>query len=60
MRRREKEEDASLRRLNDQLQAMIREGKEALGTKFEVDDFEDDEDGPDEGIGMDLDEEYHR
>ena len=35
-RRMEREEDASLRRLNEQLQAMIREGKQALGTRVEV------------------------
>ena len=38
MRRRELEEDANLRRLNQQLKAMIREGREALGTKIEVQD----------------------
>lgn len=37
-RRREREEDASIQRLNQQLKAMIKEGKEALGTKIEVDD----------------------
>ena len=36
MRKREMEEDANLTRLNQQLKAMIKEGKEALGTKFEV------------------------
>ncbi|KAI1939178.1 hypothetical protein LOZ53_002007 [Ophidiomyces ophidiicola] len=36
IRRREKEEDASIRRLNQQLKAMIREGKQALETKVEV------------------------
>ena len=36
MRRRELEEDANLKRLNQQLKTMIREGKEALGTKVEV------------------------
>ena len=36
MRRRELEEDANLKRFNQQLKAMIKEGKEALGTKFEV------------------------
>lgn len=41
IRRREKEEDASIRRLNQQLKAMIREGKEALGTKIEIDDTMD-------------------
>lgn len=36
IRRRKLEEDANLRRFNRQLEAMIKEGKEALGTKFEV------------------------
>ncbi|KAL4874610.1 CoA binding domain-containing protein [Aspergillus karnatakaensis] len=43
-RKMEREEDASLRRLNRQLQAMIQEGKQALGTRVEVDmdmDMED-------------------
>lgn len=40
MRRKEREEDASIQRLNKQLQAMIREGKEALGTTVEVGDLE--------------------
>ncbi|CAG8073931.1 unnamed protein product [Penicillium salamii] len=40
MRRKEREEDASIQRLNKQLQAMIREGKEALGTTVEVDDYD--------------------
>lgn len=40
-RRREREEDASIQRLNDQLRAMIREGKEALGSRVEVDDSMD-------------------
>ncbi|KAL4863730.1 hypothetical protein BDV12DRAFT_177141 [Aspergillus spectabilis] len=39
-RRQEREEDASLRRLNRQLQAMIQEGKQALGTRVEVDDVD--------------------
>ncbi|MCJ1366899.1 hypothetical protein MMC16_006030 [Acarospora aff. strigata] len=38
VRKREVEDDASIKRLNRQLKAMIREGKEALGTKFDVDD----------------------
>ncbi|KAF5860399.1 hypothetical protein ETB97_001618 [Aspergillus alliaceus] len=42
MRRMEQEEDASLARLNRQLQAMIKEGKQALGTRVEVDDFMED------------------
>lgn len=41
IRRKEREEDASMRRLNNQLKAMIKEGKEALGTKIEVDDSMD-------------------
>ncbi|KKZ60878.1 hypothetical protein EMCG_04469 [[Emmonsia] crescens] len=36
--RREREEDASIRRLNQQLKAMIKEGKEALGTTVEIED----------------------
>ena len=44
LRRRELEEDANLKRLNLQLKAMIKEGKEALGTKFEVQEEPIDED----------------
>lgn len=40
IRRREREEDASIKRLNRQLQAMIREGKEALGATVKVDDLD--------------------
>lgn len=40
--REERQQDASLRKLNDQLRAMIREGKAALGTKVEVELDEDD------------------
>lgn len=40
MRRKEREEDASIQRLNKQLQDMIRQGKEALGTTVEVDDID--------------------
>lgn len=36
MRKRELKDDAHLNRFNEQLKAMIKEGKEALGTKFEV------------------------
>lgn len=39
-RRREREEDASLQRLNKQLQSMIQEGRQALGTRVEVDDMD--------------------
>ncbi|KAI9042913.1 uncharacterized protein KD926_004979 [Aspergillus affinis] len=38
-RRIEREEDASISRLNRQLQAMIKEGQQALGTRVEVDDY---------------------
>jgi len=48
MRKRELEEDANLKRFNNQLQAMIREGKQALRTKFEVED-DGDEEAVDEG-----------
>ncbi len=41
IRKRELEEDANLKRFNQQLKAMIREGKEALGTKIEVVDDSD-------------------
>ncbi len=40
-RKEEREQDESLRRLDRQLKDLIREGKEALGTKIEV-DIEDD------------------
>ena len=43
MRKRELEEDANLKRFNQQLKAMIKEGKEALGTKFEVEEAEGNE-----------------
>ncbi|KAL8927551.1 MAG: hypothetical protein Q9208_002356 [Pyrenodesmia sp. 3 TL-2023] len=41
IRRREIEEDANLKRFNQQLKAMIREGKEALRTTVEVEDETD-------------------
>lgn len=40
LRRKERQEDASIRRLNKQLQNMIREGKEALGTTVDVGDLD--------------------
>ncbi|KAH8691594.1 hypothetical protein BGW36DRAFT_54830 [Talaromyces proteolyticus] len=43
-RRREREEDASFQKMNDQLKALIREGREALGSRVEVDEMDlDDE-----------------
>lgn len=41
IKRREMEDEAHLMRFNQQLKAMIKEGKEALGTKFEVEETED-------------------
>jgi hypothetical protein len=38
VRQKEKKIDSSMRRLNSQLEDMIREGKEALGTRIEVRD----------------------
>ncbi|RJE27013.1 hypothetical protein PHISCL_00598 [Aspergillus sclerotialis] len=40
LRRRERQEDASLQRLNSQLETMIKEGKAALGTRVEVDELD--------------------
>jgi hypothetical protein len=40
-RKEEREQDESIRRLDRQLKDLIREGKEALGTKIEV-EIEDD------------------
>lgn len=45
--------DASIHRFNRQLKAMIREGREALGTRFEVED-ELDDDGLEAGIKVDY------
>lgn len=50
MRREEKKTDASIKRLNQQLKAMIREGKEALASNVEVVDDEDDKQMEDEGF----------
>jgi hypothetical protein len=41
--KREKQEDASLRRMTQQLDALIKQGREALGTKVEIEDDEDEE-----------------
>lgn len=41
IKREEQEADESIRRFNAQLQAMIREGKEALGTRIEVDEVDE-------------------
>lgn len=44
VRREELEEDARLRRMSSQMSAMLKEAKEALGSKFEAEDYGDDED----------------
>ena len=44
LRKRELQDDANLKRLNQQLKAMIKEGREALGSKFEVQDEPTEED----------------
>ncbi|KAI9709865.1 MAG: hypothetical protein M1812_007573 [Candelaria pacifica] len=48
LRKGEKETDASMRKLNQQLKLMIREGKEALGSKVEVEELQMDVDGLDD------------
>jgi hypothetical protein len=50
MRRKEAKEDESIRRLNEQLKAMIKEGKQALGSRVEV------MDGGDADEDIDCDE----
>jgi hypothetical protein len=49
IRRKERKEDENLQRLNRQLQDMIKEGKEALGTKIEIEDDPDEDEGYEEG-----------
>lgn len=48
VRREEIEEDARMRRMSSQMSAMLREAKEALGSKFEVEDVYDDDAGYDD------------
>jgi hypothetical protein len=43
VRREEIEEDARMRRMSSQMSAMLREAKEALGSKFEIEDEYDDD-----------------
>ncbi|KAF1843507.1 uncharacterized protein K460DRAFT_368403 [Cucurbitaria berberidis CBS 394.84] len=45
VRREELEEDARVRRMSSQMSAMLREAREALGSKFEVEEFDDDDHG---------------
>lgn len=49
VRREEMEEDARMRRMSSQMSAMLREAKEALGSKFEVEDVYDDDDSYGDG-----------
>jgi hypothetical protein len=48
IRRKERRDDESMQRLNQQLQDMIKEGKAALGTRIEIEEGEE-EDDDDEG-----------
>lgn len=52
VRREEMEEDARMRRMSSQMSAMLREAKEALGSKFEIEDEYDDDGGYDDGDAM--------
>ncbi|KAI8931291.1 hypothetical protein NX059_011635 [Plenodomus lindquistii] len=44
VRQEELEEDARMRRMSSQMSAMLKEAQEALGSKFNVDEYRDDED----------------
>jgi hypothetical protein len=52
VRREEMEEDERMRRMSSQMSAMLREAKEALGSKFEIEDEYDDDGGYDNGGGL--------
>lgn len=43
VRREELEEDARMRRMSSQMSAMLKEAKEALGAKFEVEEYDDEQ-----------------
>jgi hypothetical protein len=45
VRREELQEDERMRRMSSQMSAMLREAKEALGSKFEIEDEYDDDGG---------------
>ena len=45
VRREEFEEDARMRRMSSQMSAMLKEAREALGSKFEVEEYNDDDGG---------------
>lgn len=42
LRREEMEDDARMRRMSSQMSAMLREAREALGSKVEIEDEDDD------------------
>ena len=44
VRREEVEEDARMRRMSSQMSAMLKEAREALGSKFEVEEYQEDDD----------------
>lgn len=43
LRREEMEDDARMRRMSSQMSAMLREAREALGSKVEIEDDDDDD-----------------
>ena len=47
MERQDRDADKSMRKMSRQVQDLIRQGQAALGTKFEVDDFDDAADAAD-------------
>ncbi|KAF2443034.1 hypothetical protein P171DRAFT_445550 [Karstenula rhodostoma CBS 690.94] len=50
LRREEVEDDARMRRMSSQMSAMLREAREALGSKFEIEDEYMDDDDDDDGL----------
>ncbi|KAK7187895.1 hypothetical protein PSPO01_06097 [Paraphaeosphaeria sporulosa] len=50
LRREEVEDDARMRRMSSQMSAMLREAREALGSKFEIEDEYMDEDEDDDDV----------
>jgi hypothetical protein len=52
VRREEIEEDERMRRMSLQMTAMLREANEALGSKFEVEEYNDDDIGDNQGYSQ--------
>jgi hypothetical protein len=52
VRREEMEEDERMRRMSLQMTAMLREANEALGSKFEVEEYDDDHAGESQGYNQ--------